>query len=66
MKLSEAKTANAGFEKLTVTVRIDKQQLYPGCLTLKELHVDTSCELKTNTAELLFRIQILHRSLPSR
>ena len=54
MKLSEAKTANAGFEKLTVTVRIDKQQLYPGCLTLKELHVDTSCELKTNTAELLF------------
>lgn len=54
MKLSEAKTANAGFEKLTVTVHIDKQQLYPGCLTLKELHVDTSCELKTNTAELLF------------
>lgn len=46
MKLSEAKTANAGFEKLTVSVRIDKQQLYPGCLTLKELHVDTSCELK--------------------
>lgn len=37
MKLSEAKTANAGFEKLTVTVHIDKQQLYPGLSYVKRI-----------------------------
>lgn len=54
MKLSELKASNSGFEKLTCTVKVDGKQLYPGALNLSRMHIDTTCELKTNTAEVLF------------
>ena len=54
MKLSELKASNSGFEKLTCTVKVDGRQLYPGALSLSRMHIDTTCELKTNTAEVLF------------